>query len=292
MDLGLSENDSPSRTRPALLALARAQAARRRPVDLLEQWQRDGSVRPADLDLRHMLRLDNLALAAAAEYEAVLLSPVAPLGSSSVVAPTSQDRTLTTTRSTEVVSDPTNALALEAAGRLRADPSAWVRLCTSHQTLRTQQLASEPGRTRHFRMFCMVDAAFGLPDHTVEVEATDRQVGVMLGVLRSASAELGLHLGRVSALVQTASDRRELGARIASVIGTHDIEVELGDLDSKYYEGVRVQLHIEGPDGDRSMIGDLGLFDWVGQLLGDRRARFIASGLGLQLLPVLARPAE
>ncbi len=261
-------------------------------MDLLEQWHKDGSVRPAELDLREMIRLDSLALRSAAEYEAVLLSPVAPLGSSSVVAPTSQDRTLTTTRGTEVVSDPTNALALEAAARLDIDRSAWVRLCTSHQTLRTQQLSSEPGRTRHFRMFCMADAAFGRPDHAVEVEATDRQVGVMLSVLGSASAELGLHLGRVSALVETASDRSELGARIATVIGAHDIEVELGDLDSKYYEGVRVQLRLEGPDGERSMIGDLGLFDWVGQLLGDRRARFIASGLGLQLLPVLARPAE
>ena len=90
------------------------------PADLLAQVQRDLYVQPSALDLRVIHELDGLALAAAAEYEAVLLSPVAPLGCCSVVAPTSQDRTLSTARACEVVSDPTNVMALLSAGRLKA----------------------------------------------------------------------------------------------------------------------------------------------------------------------------
>lgn len=294
----LSENDSPSLTRPALLALVRAQAARRRPVELLQQWQRDGTVGPSDLDLRDAVRLDGLALSAAEGYDAVLLSPVAPLGMCSVLAPTSQDRTLTTTRATEVVSDPTNALAIEAADRLAADRSASVRLCTTQQTLRMQRPSSEPGRSQHFRLFCLADAAFGRADHAVELEAITRQIAVILAAMRLAAAQFHRDYGRVGALLETAPDRSDLGARIAEALGaqtfgTQTLDLEHGALQSGYYGGVRLQLFVDGPDGpdgDRSAIADLGLFDWVGQLLGDRRARFIASGLGLQLLPVLGRP--
>ena len=292
----LSEDDSPSRTRPALMALARAQAARRRPVELLQQWQRDGTVGPADLDLRDAIRLDSLAISAADEYDAVLLSPVAPLGVCSVLGPTSQDRTLTTTRATEVVSDPTNALAIEAASRLAADPGRSVLLCTAHQTLRMQRPSSEPGRSQHFRMFCLADAAVGRADHAVELEAISRQVTVILAVIRSASSQFHRDYGRVGALLETAPGSDGLADRITAALRRPalDLDLDHGVLESDYYDGVRLQFFIDGPgsDGDRSMIADLGVFDWVARLLGDRRARFIASGLGLQLLPVLGHPAE
>ena len=90
------------------------------------------------VDLRTSVAYDALALDAAEGYEGLLLSPVTPLGSTSVLAPTSQDRTLSTIRASEVVSDPTNVLALESGRRLLADPSAHVRLCTTHQVLRMQ----------------------------------------------------------------------------------------------------------------------------------------------------------
>lgn len=66
----------PSATTPVLLALARAQAARRRPADLLTQWLRDGYVAPSMLDGRTMHVLDGLALEAAEGFEAVVLSPL------------------------------------------------------------------------------------------------------------------------------------------------------------------------------------------------------------------------
>src|ERR687897_675592 len=214
----LNERDSPSRTRPALMALARAQAARRRPVELLQQWQRDGTVGMADLDLRDAVKLDGIALAAADEYDAVLLSPVAPLGMCSVLAPTSQDRTLTTTRATEVVSDPTNALALEAADRLTADPGASVRLCTAHQVLRMQRPSSEPGRSQHFRLFCLAEAAFGRADHAVELEAISRQLIAILATIGSAASQFDRDYGRVNALLETAPGRNGLADSVTDLL--------------------------------------------------------------------------
>lgn len=121
---------TPSETTPLLLALARGQAAKRSARDLVRQYASDRFVQPSVLDLRLAHKLDALALEAAHDFDALLLSPLAPLGTCSVVAPTSQDRTMTTTRGSEVVSDPTNVLALECARRLKANPHAHVRLCT------------------------------------------------------------------------------------------------------------------------------------------------------------------
>ena len=101
----------PSETTPVWLEVARRQAGRRQPKDLLAQYESDGFVQPSALDLRISVRLDAMVLEAARGFEAVLLSPLAPLGACSAIAPTSQDRTISAVRSLEVVSDPTNALA-------------------------------------------------------------------------------------------------------------------------------------------------------------------------------------
>ncbi|WP_307042779.1 hypothetical protein [Agromyces ramosus] len=157
-----------------------------------------------------------------------------------------------------------------------------------------QRPSSEPGRSQHFRLFCLADAALGRADHAVELEAITRQLAVILVAIRSAASQFGRDYGRISALLETAPGRAGLADRITEAFRTGAVALDLEhrQLQSDYYEGVRIQLFVDGPDGpdgDRSAIADLGLFDWVGQLLGDRRARFIASGVGLQLLPVLGR---
>src|ERR1700759_66093 len=115
---------SSSDSRPWLMELVRRQAARKRPSDVLAQFRRDGFVMPSMLDQRLAHQLDGLALEAAAAYEAVLLSPVAPLACCSAIAPGSQDRIVSTLRGTEVVSDPTNVMALLCSERLGAAAAA------------------------------------------------------------------------------------------------------------------------------------------------------------------------
>lgn len=39
--------------------------------------------------------------------------------------------------------------------------------------------------------------------------------------------------------------------------------------------------------GEHCAIADLGVFDWMPKLTGDGRTRFVASGFGLQLVPLV-----
>lgn len=278
---------SPSESTPILLELARRQAARRRPSQLLEQWRRDGFVQPSMLDLRLAHRLDALALDAAADFEAVLLSPVGPLGSCSVLAPTSQDRTLSAARGTEVVSDPTNMLALECASRLKSG-ATWVRLCTVHQVLRAQALPPQRGFSRHFRLFALAEAGPARPDDGFEVDAIARHVAVFDRLFDACEAA-GYLMPERRATAFSDGARTVLAERIAARLTETLPRVELvrQPFESTYYAGVRVLFGARAASGDFIPLADTGAFDWMARLTANRRMRFVASGIGIQLIPLL-----
>jgi hypothetical protein len=280
---------SVSSSTPWLLELMRAQAARKRPRDLLAQFERDAFVAPGVLDLRIAHRLDGLALSAAEGYEALLLSPVAPLGVCSALAPTSQDRTLSALRGTEVVSDPTNVLALECARRLIAEPAQSPRLCTLQQVLRAQPLPPRAGHSRHFRMFALVDAGPGLAEDAFEVDAIAGQIAVFDRLLNLAAAELPCVYPDRRVLVRTDASRATLGARLCERVSRDFPHVTLSQepFSSAYYAGVRVSFGPRTAAGEWSAIGDIGVFDWMLKLTSNRRMRMVAGGFGLQLLPLL-----
>jgi hypothetical protein len=281
---------SPSETTPLLLELSRRQASRRTPADLLAQLARDGFVQPSALDQRTLHRLDGIALDAARDFTAVALSPVAPLGACSVLAPTAQDRTLSATRGTEVVSDPTNVLALLATQRLAQAPRDDVRLCTAHQVLRAQPLPKEPGFSRHFRLFAMVEAGRARADDGFEVDAIARHVAVY-DALFDASAVLGCSAPERRATMYVAPGRAVLAARVRERLAATVPHLTLVEeaFASRYYDGLRVFFGARAANGAHVPLADVGLFDWVARLAANRKLRCVASGFGLQLLPLLFR---
>jgi hypothetical protein len=279
-----------SETTPMWLEVARRQAARRDPKDLLDQYERDRFVKPSSIDQRLSSELDALILAAASEYEALLLSPVAPLGVCSSLAPTSQDRTISAVRNLEVVSDTTNVMALECARRLRAKKTETVRLCTVHQVVRAQPVPDRPGHSQHFRLFAMAEAGPGQPNDGFEVDAIVRQLCI-LNRFFDLAERVGYDFPRRRAVILASTARNLLGERAESALlaAMPHLAVTRNSFESAYYLGVRVQFGAEARTGDFVPIGDLGVFDWVARLTANRKRRFVASGLGIQLLPLLFR---
>ena len=106
-----------------LLGAMRERAEHRTAGELVHQWQRDRFVQ-LDIDQRTLVELDSHLLAAAQDFEAVELSPACPARLMLERRTDQQNRVVSTPRGTEVVSDPTNVLALESTRRLREDPIA------------------------------------------------------------------------------------------------------------------------------------------------------------------------
>jgi hypothetical protein len=281
----LARGLSASRLWSLLLDVVEARATGRQPGELLEQWARDRFVRPAVVDQRTALDIDRHLLEAASAFESVELSPVAPLGVCAVMGRASQNKVLSALRGTEVVSDPTNVMALECAGRLRRDETAIVRLATSHRCVRAQPVPKGPGMSANFRIFSLAAAGFERDHHGVVVDAAVEQIEVMLGGLDRLEQN-GFAFPERRITVLTTGDRTAVGNRILARLGRAD--VARGLLDHPYYsQGLRFQISARSNEGSEIPLIDGGAFDWIAKLLSNRKAVYVASAIGSQLVPLM-----
>jgi len=269
-----------------LMEVVRERAGARTLTQVREQYRRDGFVRPAAVDQRAAVAIDAELLAAAAAFEAIELSPVAPLGTCSTMALTDQHRVLSALRGTEVVSDPTNVLALECAERC-ARSSATVRLATSQRVLRAQELPKQPGFSQHFRIFVLATAGREIEDHGFAAAALVEHVRVMLAALDRLERH-GYRFGARRVDVLTTPERASIGKRIVAALG--DVPTSQKPLEHAYYSGgARTMLWVTDPSGTEIPLIDGGAFHWLARLTSNRRLAFVASGLGSQLVALLFR---
>jgi hypothetical protein len=269
-----------------LLEVMQRRAAARTPADVLAQYQRDPFCRPAAVDQRVSVALDGHLLAAAEGFEAIELSPVAPLAACSSVAPTAQNRVLSALRATELVADPTNVLALECALRLRGGAGP-VHLATSQRVIRAQPVPRLPGYASHFRIFVLASGGIESRDHAFTAEVFARHIRTMLGALDRIERH-GYAFGARRVDVLATEARAALGDRIAAALG--GVAVNRRPLDHPYYSGgLRYQLWVTAPDGGEVALVDGGAFDWLARLAANRRAVYIATGIGAQLIALRFR---
>lgn len=267
-----------------LLAVMQRRAQGRSPRDVLAQYQRDKFCSPAPVDLRTSVAVDAHLLEAAAAFEALELSPVAPLGTCSTVALTDQNRVLSSLRMTEVVSDPTNVLALECALRLRDKPGTPVHLTSVQRVVRAQPVPSGPGYSQHFRIFVLASGGQEEKDHGFSVSAVVLHVQTMCRGLDRLELH-GYAFGRRRIEILTTPERRGVGERVVQQLGSIAV---LGALDHAYYSGgLRYKVWVTAPDGTEIALIDGGTFDWLAILGSNRRAVYVASGTGAQLIAML-----
>ncbi len=279
-----------SRLWSLLLDVAEARATRRRPAELLEQWDHDRFVQPAIVDQRSLVELDGHLLTAASAFESIELSPVAPLGVCAIMGHASQNKVLSALRGTELVADPTNVMALECARRLQRDAATVVRLATSHRCVRAQPVPKRRGLTANFRIFCLGSAGLERQNHAFVVDAVAEQMTIMLHALDRLEQH-GFSFPERRITVMTTENRVAVGDRIAALLG--GVSVTRALLEHPYYNlGVRFQIAARSHEGVAVPLIDGGAFAWVARLTSNRRAVYAASGLGSQLVALLFRPAR
>lgn len=263
-----------------LLDVFAARASRRQPADLVRQYERDTFTTPAPIDQRTLVELDGHLLAAAEGFGAIELSPLAPLGSSSAIALASQHKVVSALRGTEVVSDPTNVLALEVARRLRTGPGREVHLATCHRCVRAQAVPKVEGFAQHFRIFCLASGGHERKNRGFLVDALANQIRTHIRALdRLERHGYAFPERRVRVLTTPANDA--IGDRLASAIA--DVPVARSVLEHEYYDGVRFMIDVRGTDGSGWPLIDGGAFSWLRALTSNHKHVFVASGMGAQL---------
>jgi hypothetical protein len=273
----------------SLLLSVVEQRAQRTTAALHQQWQNDRFVRPSYIDQRTLVELDSHLLAAATAFEPVELSPLAPLGVCASVSLGSQNRVVSTIRGTEVVSDPTNVLALESARRLRADPESVVKLATSHRCVRAQEVPKMPGFAATFRMFCMTTSGHERKDQGFVTAALLEHVQTHLRALDRLEQH-GYAFPDRSLRILVRPEREALGQRLATSVTQVPVTIEA--LEHRYYDGVRFMLSARSTTGAPIPLIDGGAFDWLHKLASNHKMVFVASAIGAQLAAYLYRPGH
>ncbi|MGW3784408.1 hypothetical protein ACWD5Z_07465 [Micromonospora chokoriensis] len=265
--------------RSLLLGVARDRAATVRPSEVVRRWREDRFVRPAGADPRVLARMEaRMWQLLPADVCGVELSPVVPVGTCSAVAPVSQNRIVTTMRASEVLSDPTNALAVEAAVRRRRQTE--VHLAAAHRVLRAQDFGGVA--SAHFRLFVLVSSARDTGSGVTQARLLNRHLTYWQTVLTELAPTVAprLHV--------TTFDDDVIRERLADTVrpALDGGVVPLVDEPERrrgrgYYTGCALRITVL--DGSLE-IGDGGLTDWTARLSGDAKEHCLVSCLATERL--------
>jgi hypothetical protein len=296
----LAERLSASDLQSLLLEVFARRAKTTTPSRLLQAYRENRFVRPSAVDPAEFREFDRTAASLLPPgFRPMELSPVAPLGSCSILGPVSQNNILSALRGTEVVADATNLLALECAlhreKALEINPRSRerIRLCASHRQIRTQPF-DDPKFSEHFRIFVLVTAGRDEGGLRFETESLREHIGFYLALLektlkskhRPFQAQVlltdwsGIHgdLLRKEVLEPLAAGRP--GTRFAFAPERQAAR--------NYYDGIAFNIRLVAEDGSAGnpaydTLVDGGFTDWTRKLLSNGKERLLSSGIGSEL---------
>ena len=211
------------------------------------------------------------------------MSPVTPLGTCAAVSSVDQNRVLSTVRSVEVVSDPTNVLALEAAARRQHQGDA-VHLAACHRVLRNQHFEA-PGALAHFELFTLLSSARDSGSGRTEAELLVLHLGFWAEI---AGELLG---GRTTRIDFTVIGDGPVRDRVEDTVGPGLSGVALHDAPDRtqgigYYQTAAFKIIAEGGIADLEL-GDGGFTDWTAALRADAKERCLISCFSTERLTQL-----
>jgi hypothetical protein len=282
---------APSDLQSLMLTVYSRVASKSTPRRLVEQYERDRFVRPAEVDVRILGELDRIAWSLLPTgYRAMELSPLCPLGTSSVVAPVNQNKVVSTSRNSEVVSDSTNVMALECAVRRREDNGAPVLLAASQRLTRAQKLPG-PRSWAHFRLLSLCAAGRDDGSFSFEVESVVTQIRFHLRYLE-ALIVAGWQLDALRIALTDFSGGRVLPTIEKSIVAPLRTEFPQAEVaidptrksGRGYYGSVCFKVFVRERAGGEMEIGDGGDVPWTQKLLSNAKERLVISAIAQERL--------
>jgi hypothetical protein len=290
----LARRISPTDLQSLLLEVYRQRAAEKTPSDVLAQYERDRFVQPSPVSPALITRWDQIAYQTLPrEFDAITISPLSPLGTSSVVASVDQNWAVSTSRNTEVDSDSTNALALECAVRrrrlLEVDPRSQspVHLATAHRLVRAQHY-QDPSMSSHFTAFVLCSAGRDQGHFEFETTSIKSQIRFFLQAIREYAAQ------DVPLIVTFTDYGRALSQDDLQGFLLNEIPEGIGGIECRmdnkasmgksYYTGFKYHIDAVVDSGVEMELVEGGSVDWTQKYLSNAKERLVIGGLGVDRL--------
>lgn len=257
-----------------LLEVIRRRSWKRSTADVVSEFSKSRFYAPASVEFGRLLEWDNLANEVARnKFELLELSPLAPLGTCSLMAKVDQNWSVATVRKGEMVSDTTNILAAEAAVR-RKKQLGDIHIGASSRVIRPQNYKT-PGLLAHFRLFGLVSAGRDRGGMKFEAEALHRHLEFYCDAFRRFIPDVKLKLAVTGdALLATAQD---FAAHRGLAFATENRDAADG-----YYAGFCFHIYADDSNGIGRQLVDGGLVNWGAVLTNNAKERMLISGAGVE----------
>lgn len=262
------------------------------PADIVKAFSANRFSTPSEIDPLeyHLLETEFLLLAQKNSINGILLSPAAPLASSSAFGCVDQNNVVSAARGVEILSDPTNMLAIIIANKLKNNEvcnKTPIHYCATTRVLRAQQFPKSKKYTSHFGVFCIVSSGKDSGSYTCEKSLLVKQLSYYKQLLlEKYSAKLTVTLRKRSGYIDGDGFFDSMTQLFSDELPDVPISLDLAREDNNYYKGINFQLFMDS--GNESIeIGDGGFVDWIQRMTGNKKERCLISGIGIDRLLLL-----
>ena len=249
---------------------------------------------PSLADPLILLEWDHLAFAHLPdEFDSIELSPVAPLGCVSSVAPISQDWILTAIRNMELISDTTNILALECALRrqkyLRDEGTKTkeVHLACSNRVVRSQRYENS-NLFQHFRLFSLCSAGRTTGNLNFELKTIQSHIRFYVNAINNFLGDkitFRVVLLDMTPNSQNYSILSDFATEMNQSLGEESVRFEIvSNEKNEYYQNIRFSIKYARIDKKEYELVDGGIVDWTQKFLNNSKERLVISGIGSERL--------
>jgi hypothetical protein len=290
----LSDLLTPSELHSLMLEVSGQRAQQVTLKKLYNEYMGNRFVLPSEIPQSQYIKFDSIAIDnLPAYFETLDISPVAPLGSCSVISNLSQNRIISTCRNNEVIADSTNYLALECVKRrkinLYTNPKSAgpIRLATSHRLIRGQAFTGEKF-SAHFRVFSLCTA--GRDEGHLKFESTHLREHIdfyltlfkkLLDIPGDADIEVFITDFSKKHVDQLWKDvAQPLSKKFANIQVSFDQRREAA---KNYYGDICFRINLTSKSGESYDLVDGGFTDWTQKLISNEKERLLTSGLGTEL---------
>lgn len=272
-----------------LLELFRQRAHDTSYAELMKAYASNRFVQPAAIDpiALKQLEIQLLTIAQQASFQAIQLSPAAPLGSCSVVATSDQNKVISASRGTEIVADATNLLALHICDLIKtrqmSNEEQPIRFSTTHRHVRAQHF-NKPGLLPHFHVYGMVTSGKDKGSYSFEKRTFLEHIQVYETIFKSLyQADLTVKVNRRDGYTDSAGLVQRLMEHLQEQAPSVTLIENKEENHNQYYKGFQFTLLVT-INGKELNIGDGGFVDWPQKLLGGKKERMMISAIGLDRL--------
>ncbi len=277
-----------------LMKIFELKTEKRHLKDILNEYHANRFTRPSDINpIEHRNLELGIFSMLPKDFEVIELSPLTPIGTSSVLTTIHQNNVVSTIRNVEVAADSTNILALECAKRRKEllkknrKNADTIKLCSSQRVTRGQPFENK-NFSAYFNVLSLCTAGKDEGNDRFEMINLEEHIIFYIKILGQIVIMDEVKRIKIKFFCYEGFDHIKLIENIrAKLVELGHICIETqenSEFGKNYYSRLRFMISVKNKNNEEFDYIDGGFTNWTSKLLNNKKERLLTSGIGTDLL--------